>query len=320
MTGNRTNTHLRDLYKIADRNRSNYVNFDRFRGISSTLFACIDLLLFCDSQKIMLQAKLDSIMNLRSGTFFRNRQDSSNSVVSAHSATNNRPRFAGEAATWGSSSTASLTSRTSSSNTHNNNHRGNTQTPELDTRWLADLDQAALDHLMEGMCDEMGLDETKRQAIRSLPRDLKVKMLQQHRKIEAQPSHSPVKGLPISSSSSHIDKSTPEFFVHELNWFQTRQAHVLMAVSTANMIKCLVGLRVSLTSQPITWVKQFIALDGMSALLQIISDIHARSKRYKHLLICTIINRRERDQAIEHEIIRCIKVYMNNAVCPKTFG
>lgn len=61
-------------------------------------------------------------------------------------------------------------------------------------------------------------------------------------------------------------------------------------------------LRVSLTTQPISWVKKFIYLNGMRMLADALSILNRQ------------VSRREGDNTLEHEIVKCLKGLLNTRV------
>ena len=150
------------------------------------------------------------------------------------------------------------------------------------------LTESRLNDLLEDMLDHMGLDETKRVAVRNMPKDAKWMMLNQHmQKLD-------------DSVSNTTAKGSPEFFARQLKDF----AHLLQVSSSYHQqqscCKTVNAIKVSLATQPIIWVKKFIMSDGLSYLLELLDKItnFKAKKDYEFIL--------------ELELIRCIKALMNN--------
>ena len=73
-------------------------------------------------------------------------------------------------------------------------------------------------------------------------------------------------------------------------------------------MKELGSLSVSLRTQPIGWVKQFLETQGMVALVKVLSGLSAKGIR------------NEADVAREYEIVKCLKTLLNNKVPISGFG
>lgn len=80
-------------------------------------------------------------------------------------------------------------------------------------------------------------------------------------------------------------RDTPEFFVQGL------QAEAGLEVVTQ--------LRVCLGSKPVTWMDRFLELDGVMYLLEVLSNVEAKS------------NKTDDDQLVERECLKCLKIVMN---------
>ena len=85
------------------------------------------------------------------------------------------------------------------------------------------------------------------------------------------------------------DKSAPEWYVRRI-------------VDGSISIKELTSLAVSLRTQPIGWVKRFLEMQGMVALIKVLGNLS--SKRIKN----------DNDIAHEYEIVKCLKTLLNNQV------
>ncbi|XP_013399607.1 protein diaphanous homolog 2, partial [Lingula anatina] len=124
----------------------------------------------------------------------------------------------------------------------------------------------------EQMLDDMNLTEEKKAPLRQKKTDEKRKLLVMQSKGTVQP-----KGGKIDS---------PQDFVRELNEPSLRGD---------KRLRLLESLRVSLTSNPVSWVMEF-GPSGLNAIL-------------KNLIYCCD-NRNERRST--HECVRCLKAFMNN--------
>ncbi|KAJ7338058.1 hypothetical protein JRQ81_010585 [Phrynocephalus forsythii] len=75
----------------------------------------------------------------------------------------------------------------------------------------------------------------------------------------------------------------------------------------AQLLNCLESLRVSLNNNPVSWVQNFGA-EGLNCLLDILKGFHEEKDEASGPY----------DTRIEHEIIRCLKAFMNNKFGIKT--
>lgn len=119
--------------------------------------------------------------------------------------------------------------------------------------------------------------------MRAMPPDSKWMMIRSQKDKENNDLQKRIDGL--------LDKSTPEFFVHKMKEFE----------SSLMPLKNFTYLRVSLTTQPINWVKQFIYLNGMDLLADALGSLNRR------------VSRREADNKIELEIVKSLKALLNTA-------
>ncbi|KAJ1128095.1 hypothetical protein NDU88_006474 [Pleurodeles waltl] len=71
-----------------------------------------------------------------------------------------------------------------------------------------------------------------------------------------------------------------------------------------DLLVCLESLRVSLNNNPVSWVQNF-GSEGLSSLLEILKRLQEESSMYS-------------DVKNQHEIIRCLKAFMNNNFGIKT--
>jgi hypothetical protein len=130
----------------------------------------------------------------------------------------------------------------------------------------------------------MGFDETKRQAIRSMPKESKLMMVSQHLAKEHDVnSPGPLRSASPAPSPARVagktfDTKSPDYFVKSLqDWLRKFQAGSLS--NHQHVIKQIIALRVSLTSQPIVWVQQFISGTGLLALIDLLHDLAVKDKK-----------------------------------------
>ncbi|KAI0244198.1 hypothetical protein L0F63_007271 [Massospora cicadina] len=142
---------------------------------------------------------------------------------------------------------------------------------------------SALDELFELLMDSMDIKENQRVTMRAMPPDSKWMMIRSQKDKENTDLQKRLDGL--------LDKSTPEFFVHKMKEFE----------SSLMPLKNFTYLRVSLTTQPINWVKQFIYLNGMNLLGNALGALNRR------------VSRRESDNKIELEVVKSLKALLNTS-------
>jgi cytokinesis protein len=87
------------------------------------------------------------------------------------------------------------------------------------------------------------------------------------------------------------DRSAPEWYVRKI-------------VDGSISMKELGSLSVSLRTQPIGWVKRFLEMKGMVALVKVLSSLSTQGIR------------NESDISREYEIVKCLKTLLNNKVLP----
>ena len=67
-------------------------------------------------------------------------------------------------------------------------------------------------------------------------------------------------------------------------------------------MKELGSLSVSLRTQPIGWVRRFLEMQGMVALIKVLGNLSAKGIK------------NESDVTREYEIVKCLKTLLNNKV------
>uniref|UniRef100_A0A8D2LK38 Diaphanous related formin 1 n=1 Tax=Varanus komodoensis TaxID=61221 RepID=A0A8D2LK38_VARKO len=139
--------------------------------------------------------------------------------------------------------------------------------------------------LFEQMLVDMNLNEEKQQPLREKDMGIKREMVSQY-------LHTSKAGMSQKESSKSAVMNIQE---------------LKSGLRDAQLLACLESLRVSLNNNPVSWVQTFGA-EGLNCLLDILKGLHD-----------------EKDEAsgpydirIKHEIIRCLKAFMNNKFGIKT--
>ncbi|KAM4749701.1 protein diaphanous homolog 1 [Rhinophrynus dorsalis] len=135
--------------------------------------------------------------------------------------------------------------------------------------------------LFEQMLVDMNLNEEKQQPLRE--KDIMIK-----REMVSQYLHTSKAAMNKKESSR-----SAQIYIQELK----------SGIGDANLLACLESLRVSLNNNPVSWVQNFGA-EGLSCLLDILRKLPDDPTM--------------RDVKNQHEIIRCLKAFMNNNFGIKT--
>ncbi|XP_053321551.1 protein diaphanous homolog 1 [Spea bombifrons] len=141
---------------------------------------------------------------------------------------------------------------------------------------LQELPDETVLALFEKMLDDMNLSDEKQQPLRA--KDMMTK-----REMVSHYLHASKHGMSKKESTR-----SPQVYIQELKY----------GVAESNLLSCLESLRVSLNNNPVSWVQNFGA-EGLSCLL----DILRRLQNEPPI---------SRDGKSQHEIIRCLKAFMNN--------
>ncbi|XP_051019542.1 protein diaphanous homolog 1 isoform X2 [Acomys russatus] len=139
--------------------------------------------------------------------------------------------------------------------------------------------------LFEQMLVDMNLNEEKQQPLRE--KDIIIK-----REMVSQYLHTSQAGMNQKESSR-----SAMMYIQELR----------SGLRDMHLLSCLESLRVSLNNNPVSWVQTFGA-EGLASLLDILKRLHDEKEE-------TSGNYDSRNQ---HEIIRCLKAFMNNKFGIKT--
>ncbi|KAM9130035.1 protein diaphanous homolog 1 [Pangshura tecta] len=145
-------------------------------------------------------------------------------------------------------------------------------------------DQEVLD-LFEQMLVDMNLNEEKQQPLRE--KDIIIK-----REMVSQYLHTSKAGMSQKESSK-----SAMIYIQELK----------SNLRDAQLLGCLESLRVSLNNNPVSWVQNFGA-EGLNCLLDILKRLHDEKDEAPSSY----------DTRSKHEIIRCLKAFMNNKFGIKT--
>ncbi|XP_042637551.1 protein diaphanous homolog 3 [Orycteropus afer afer] len=131
--------------------------------------------------------------------------------------------------------------------------------------------------LFEKMMEDMNLNEDKKAPLREKDFSIKKEMVMQYINTASKTG---------SLKSSH--QISPQEFIYELK----------MGSADERLVTCLESLRVSLTSNPVSWVKSF-GHEGLGLLLDILERL---------------INGKLREKIVkksQHKVIQCLKALMN---------
>uniref|UniRef100_A0A4W3GDA9 Formin GTPase-binding domain-containing protein n=1 Tax=Callorhinchus milii TaxID=7868 RepID=A0A4W3GDA9_CALMI len=100
-----------------------------------------------------------------------------------------------------------------------------------------------------------------------------------------------IKTSPSGQKSTSDCVKSPQIYIYELK----------SGISDKELLGCLESLRVSLTSNPVSWVENF-GTEGLPLLLYILKRLQESPSLEKN------------NFKNQHEIIRCLKAFMNNKV------
>ncbi|XP_028633721.1 protein diaphanous homolog 1 isoform X2 [Grammomys surdaster] len=150
---------------------------------------------------------------------------------------------------------------------------------------LQDISDEQVLVLFEQMLVDMNLNEEKQQPLRE--KDIVIK-----REMVSQYLHTSKAGMNQKESSR-----SAMMYIQELR----------SGLRDMHLLSCLESLRVSLNNNPVSWVQTFGA-EGLASLLDILKRLHDEKDE-------TSGNYDSRNQ---HEIIRCLKAFMNNKFGIKT--
>ncbi|KAL1766820.1 diaphanous-like 2 isoform X2, partial [Sigmodon hispidus] len=152
--------------------------------------------------------------------------------------------------------------------------------PLYDERSLNLSEKEVLD-LFEKMMEDMNLNEEKKAPLRNKDFATKREMVVQYISATAKSG-----GL---KNSKHECTLSSQEYVHELR----------SGISDEKLLNCLESLRVSLTSNPVSWVNNF-GHEGLGLLLDVLEKLLDK-KQQENI-----------DKKNQYKLIQCLKAFMNN--------
>ncbi|KAJ4945522.1 hypothetical protein JOQ06_023206, partial [Pogonophryne albipinna] len=143
---------------------------------------------------------------------------------------------------------------------------------------LHDLSDESVLDLFEQMLVDMNLNGEKQQPLRAKDIMIKREMVSQY--------------LHTSKAGQNQKESTKSamMYIHELK----------SDYRDAQLLSCLESLRVSLNNNPVSWVQNF-GDEGLALLLNLLRKLQDDKEECSHIGV-----------KCQHEIIRCLKAFMNN--------
>ncbi|XP_068277947.1 protein diaphanous homolog 3 [Nyctibius grandis] len=132
--------------------------------------------------------------------------------------------------------------------------------------------------LFEKMMEDMNLNEDKKMPLREKDFNTKKEMVMQY-----------ISTASKSGSLKNSRKISPQEFIQELKSGSTDE----------RLVSCLESLRVSLTSNPVSWVENF-GREGLGLLLDILERLVETKNQDK------VVKRSQ------HKVIQCLRAFMNN--------
>ncbi|NWW92896.1 DIAP3 protein, partial [Rhynochetos jubatus] len=132
--------------------------------------------------------------------------------------------------------------------------------------------------LFEKMMEDMNLNEDKKMPLREKDFNTKKEMVMQY-----------ISTASKSGSLKNRRKISPQEFIQELKSGSTDE----------RLVTCLESLRVSLTSNPVSWVENF-GREGLGLLLDVLERLVETKNQDK------VVKRSQ------HKVIQCLRAFMNN--------
>ncbi|XP_023814767.1 protein diaphanous homolog 2 isoform X3 [Oryzias latipes] len=152
--------------------------------------------------------------------------------------------------------------------------------PLFDDRSM-NLSEKEINDLFEKMMEDMNLNEERKAPLRGKDLSTKREMVVQYISATAKSG-----GL---RNSKHECTLSSQEYVHELR----------SGISEEKLLNCLESLRVSLTSNPVSWVNNF-GHEGLGLLLDALEKL--LDKKQQESI----------DKRNQHKLIQCLKAFMNN--------
>ncbi|XP_012505484.1 PREDICTED: protein diaphanous homolog 2 [Propithecus coquereli] len=166
--------------------------------------------------------------------------------------------------------------------------------PLYDERSMNLSEKEVLD-LFEKMMEDMNLNEEKKAPLRNKDFTTKREMVVQYISATAKS----IVGSKVTGglkNSKHECTLSSQEYVHELR----------SGISDEKLLNCLESLRVSLTSNPVSWVNNF-GHEGLGLLLDMLEKLLDK-KQQENI-----------DKKNQYKLIQCLKAFMNNKVACMQF-
>uniref|UniRef100_A0A3Q1CTX4 Diaphanous-related formin 2 n=1 Tax=Amphiprion ocellaris TaxID=80972 RepID=A0A3Q1CTX4_AMPOC len=162
--------------------------------------------------------------------------------------------------------------------------------PLFDDRSM-NLSEKEIIDLFEKMMEDMNLNEERKAPLRGKDLSTKREMVVQYISATAK---SVMIGSPVTKpgglrNSKHECTLSSQEYVHELR----------SGITEEKLLNCLESLRVSLTSNPVSWVNNF-GHEGLGLLLDALEKLLDK-KQQENI-----------DKRNQHKLIQCLKAFMNN--------
>ncbi|XP_053772778.1 protein diaphanous homolog 3 [Desmodus rotundus] len=154
---------------------------------------------------------------------------------------------------------------------------GSDSSSEMVEKLPKPLSESELLELFEKMMEDMNLNEDKKAPLREKDFSIKKEMVMQY-----------INTASKAGSLKRNRQISPQEFIHELK----------MGSADERLVTCLESLRVSLTSNPVSWVQSF-GHEGLGLLLDILEKL-IRSKIQENIV-----------KKNQHKVIQCLKALMN---------
>uniref|UniRef100_A0A672V9I7 Diaphanous related formin 2 n=1 Tax=Strigops habroptila TaxID=2489341 RepID=A0A672V9I7_STRHB len=159
----------------------------------------------------------------------------------------------------------------------------------VDERCLNLSEKEVMD-LFEKMMEDMNLNEERKAPLRdkdlSTKREMVIQYISATAKSVIPVSMNMIGGL---KNSKHECTLSSQEYIHELR----------SGISEEKLLNCLESLRVSLTSNPVSWVNNF-GHEGLGLLLDVLEKL--LDKKQQESI----------DKKNQHKLIQCLKAFMNN--------
>ncbi|XP_053555370.1 LOW QUALITY PROTEIN: protein diaphanous homolog 2 [Bombina bombina] len=150
------------------------------------------------------------------------------------------------------------------------------------------LSEKEIMDLFEKMMEDMNLTEERKAPLRQKDLSRKHEMVVQYISATAK-SITGSKALGGLKNSKHECTLSSQEYVHELR----------SGITDEKLLNCLESLRVSLTSNPVSWVNNF-GHEGLGLLLDILEKL--LDKKQQESI----------DKKNQHKLVQCLKAFMNN--------